>query len=140
MTWRERMRDKRERRRTQRDRELITYGGRFAVLNESMPVRCAECGRYGHVLGAVAARTDRGVAILDRQCAIEEGARFLTLGECVERAAALGIELRPKRASSPVGVITAQPDYENAALIFNATTGRLAPGHIAQMGAAGRRG
>ncbi|GHA85617.1 hypothetical protein GCM10010330_44900 [Streptomyces tendae] len=138
----EKLREKREKWRTQRDRELITHGARFAAGNDSLPVLCTECARYGHVLGAVAARTDRGVSIMDRQCAIEGGARFLSLGECVERAGKLGIELRPKRTSapSPIGVITAKTDYENATLIFNATSGKATRGHVAHLGAARRRG
>lgn len=130
-----------ERRRILNDRELITHGAHFAARNEHMPVLCGECGRYGHFLGAVAARTHRGVSILDRTCANEGGIHFLSLGECLQRAVKLRIRLNPERvSSSPIGVITTQPEYENAALLYNATSGTFMPTHIAQIGAVKRGG
>ncbi len=79
---------------------------------------------------------------MDRQCATEGGARFLYLSECVERAGKLGVPLKDtaRKTVSPIGVITAKVDYENATLIYNATSGRFKAGHIAQMGATKRRG
>ncbi|MGW1637657.1 hypothetical protein [Streptomyces lavendulae] len=127
-------------RRLRNDRELITYGAHFALRNDYMPVLCSECGRYGNVLGAVAARTAAGVSLMDRECARDKEAQFLHLSECVQRAAQLGIPLKSDRAPSPIDMLTVEPDYENSAIVFNATSGKARHGHVAQMGAARRRG
>ncbi|MET9309225.1 hypothetical protein ABZX68_28585 [Streptomyces cellulosae] len=129
------------RRRIQRDRALVTFGARYAMTHEYMPVRCEECDRFGPSVGAVVVRTDRGLSILDAQCAREGGHLFLTLSECVERAAALAIDIRTERAAAaPITALVASADeYANAATLINAQTGKSSATHIANLGAARRR-
>ena len=136
----EKTRDAIAQRRIRRDRTLIEYGARFAAQNDSLPVLCDNCRRYGHVLGAVVLRTaDGSPARMDEHCAWEDGACFIRLAECLALAAKLRIDLKDApRKASPIGVITVRPEYENAALIFNATSGSFTRSHIAQVGA--RRG
>ncbi|MGW3551069.1 hypothetical protein ACWDLL_09405 [Streptomyces griseoincarnatus] len=136
------MREKRAQRKIRHDRELIAFGARYAARNEHMPVRCEECDRFGPSLGGVVARTDRGVSILDAQCAREGGHLFLTLAECIDRAAALGISLRDtSRKASPITALVVSADeYANAATLINAKTGKSSTTHIANLGAKRRRG